>query len=141
MAETVKGIVYPTSGDNIAPLETHFASLAQTADDAIGDLQDIVNDIDDDLQNFKTLATAPAKGSFAFAAPTNTATPVNITISFPPGYFAAAPIVVGCIAGPSTGSAYSIVVHTVTSSQFQVRVIRISGSGAQSLNLNWIAIA
>lgn len=32
---TSKGITYPTSGDNIAPLETHFATLATTTDAAI----------------------------------------------------------------------------------------------------------
>lgn len=36
-ATTSKGIQYPTSGDNITPLETHFANLAESADAAIQD--------------------------------------------------------------------------------------------------------
>lgn len=36
---TERGIVYPTSGDSITPLESAFATLAQTADDAITDLE------------------------------------------------------------------------------------------------------
>ena len=37
-ALTPKGIQYPTSGDNITPLETHFANLAESADTAIGEV-------------------------------------------------------------------------------------------------------
>lgn len=36
---TERGIVYPTSGDSITPLESAFATLAQTADDAITNLE------------------------------------------------------------------------------------------------------
>lgn len=36
-ATTSRGIQYPTSGDNITPLETHFANLAESTDTAITD--------------------------------------------------------------------------------------------------------
>lgn len=36
MASTSKGIIYPTSSSLIAPLETHFANLASTTNDALG---------------------------------------------------------------------------------------------------------
>jgi hypothetical protein len=49
MASTDKGIVYPTSGDNIAPLETHFASLAQSADDAITEVETLAEEIEESV--------------------------------------------------------------------------------------------
>jgi len=139
-SNTSKGITYPTSGDNIAPLETHFASLAITADDAIVELEEALDAVDLDLQNFKGDISIPASGSYAFTGPETTSTAVNITVTFPVGYFASAPLVVACIAGPSTASSHTATLHTVTASQFQAKIVRISGSTAQSLNLNWIAI-
>jgi hypothetical protein len=140
MAETLRGITYPTSGDNIAPLETHFASLAGTADDAIGVVQEDLALVNADLQDFKTQVSSPASGSFSFAAPTSTSTAVNITVTLPSGYFSLAPLVVACISGPSDASPYTATIHTVTASQFQAKIVRISGSTAQTLGLNWIAI-
>jgi hypothetical protein len=140
MASTTRGITYPTSGDNIAPLETHFASLAETTDTAISEVEDTIADVDADLQSFKLQAAAPSKGTFAFVGPANTTTAVNIVVTFPPGYFSTAPIVVVTISGPDTASPYTASVHTVTTSQFQAKIVRISGSTAQNLSLNWIAL-
>jgi hypothetical protein len=140
MASTTRGIVYPTSGDSIAPLETHFASLAESTDTAISEVEDTIADVDADLQDFKNQSTVPASGSFEFASPTSTSTAVNITVTFPPGYFTTTPIVVASIAGPSDASPYTATTHTVTTSQFQAKVVRISGSTAQTLRLNWIAL-
>lgn len=140
MASTDKGIVYPTSGDNIAPLETHFASLAQSVDDAIVVVDDVVADIDTDLQAFKTsVGNITQTGSFAFTGPTATATPVNITITLPSGYFSTTPVVVATVSGTNTASGYFPMLHSITSSQFQVRVWRITGTAAETLTLQWMA--
>jgi len=140
MAQTSRGITYPTSGDNIAPLETHFASLAGTTNTAIGVVQADVDSVDADLQDFKSQVSLPASGSFSFTGPSDTSTAVNITVPFPSGYFSAAPVVVACISGPSTASPHTATIHSVTSSQFQAKVVRISGTTAQSLALKWIAL-
>jgi hypothetical protein len=140
MAETLRGITYPTSGDNIAPLETHFASLAGTADDAIGAVETDLALVNADLQDFKTeVGLAPLVGVFSFTGPTSSVTPVNITVTFTSGYFSAAPVVVATVAGLSTSGPYFPVIHSVTSSQFEVRVWRASGTTAETLSLNWIA--
>jgi len=137
---TTRGIVYPTSGDSIAPLETHFATLATSTDDAISDLETTVDAIDQDLQDFKLQAANPDSGSYAFTGPSETSTAVNITVPFSSGYFSIAPLVVACIAGPSTASPYTATIHSVTNTQFQAKIVRISGSTAQALSLNWIAL-
>mgnify|MGYP007100047022 CR=1 FL=1 len=140
MASTTKGIVYPTSGDNIAPLETHFASLAQSVDDAIVVVDDVVADIDTDLQAFKASSgKIPQTGSFAFTGPSSSATPVNLTITLPSGYFDSAPVVVATVSGTNSSNAYFPVLHSITSSQFQVRVWTTNATVAQSLTLQWIA--
>jgi hypothetical protein len=140
MASTSKGIVYPTSGDNIAPLETHFASLAQSTDDAIVDTEAIISDVDDDLQAFKIeVGKASRSGSFSFTGPTSTTTPVNITVSLPAGYFPTAPVVVATVSGTSSSSAYFPVLHSITAGQFQARIWRTTGTTAESLTLRWIA--
>lgn len=140
MASTDKGIVYPTSGDNIAPLETHFASLAQSADDAIADLKVLTDATEQDLENLRDeLGTLPLSASFAFTGPADSATPTDFTVTFPGGYFASAPVVVASVQGTTTSSGYFATLHSITASQFQVRVWRLSGTTAQSLTLQWIA--
>jgi hypothetical protein len=141
MASTSKGIVYPTSGDEIAPLESHFASLASTANTALITLNDIVDGVDDDLQAFKgEVGVIPAEGSFSFTGPTSTTTPTELTITLPSGYFSTIPVVVATVSGVSTSSPYFAVLHSVTTSQFKARIWRTIGTAADtSLKLNWIA--
>lgn len=125
MAFTTRNIAYPTSGDNIAPLETWFASLANTADDAIGDLEVVVDAVDASVDTLRTdIGVIPKVGAYAFTSPLSTATPVNMTITLPSGYFADAPTVVATVAGTSSSGAYFPVVHSVISSQFKVNVWR-----------------
>ena len=140
-AETSKGIIYPTSGDNIAPLESHFGSLASTTNDALIELDGIIGDVDDDLQGFKVeVGVVPATGSFSFTGPTSTTVPVDLTISLPSPYFSTAPTVVATVSGISTSSAYFAVLHSITTSQFQARVWRSTGTDSDTaLKLNWIA--
>lgn len=140
MASTTKGIVYPTSGDNITPLETHFASLAQSADDAIIDLETSVNTVQDNIDALElAVGKIPQTGKFTFTGPTSTTVPVNVTITLPGGYFTIAPTIVATVSGSSTASAYFAVTHSVTTSQFQARIWRTTGTTAESLALHWIA--
>lgn len=140
MAATAKGIVYPTSGDNIAPLETHFASLAETADDAIGVLETAVETVQDNIDALElAVGKVPQTGKFTFTGPTSTTTPVNVTVTLPGGYFTVAPTVVTTVSGGSGASAYFAVTHSITTSQFQARIWRTTGTTAESLTLQWIA--
>jgi hypothetical protein len=141
MAETSKGIIYPTSGDEIAPLESHFASLASTTDTALIAVDTAIDGVDTDLQDFKDeVGLIVQTGSFSFTGPTSNTTPVDITVTLPAGYFSAAPIVVGTVVGINTSSAYFPVLHTITASQFQARIWRTTGSTADTaLKLNWMA--
>jgi hypothetical protein len=140
MALTPKGIVYPTSGDNIAPLETHFSALASSVDDAIIEVEDSVVLVQEDLDDFKIeVGVSPQSSVFTFTGPTSTTVPVDITVTLPGGYFSTAPAVVATVAGSPTASAYFPVLHSITASQFQARVWRTTGTAAESLTLQWIA--
>jgi hypothetical protein len=137
---TTRGITYPTSGDNIAPLETHFSALAGTADDAIGVVEELAEDIEASVQALRDdIGNIPQTGAFTFTGPTSTTTPVNVTVTLPPGYFSTAPTVVATVAGTSSASAYFPVLHSITASQFQARIWRTTGTTGESLTLQWIA--
>jgi hypothetical protein len=137
---TSKGIIYPTSGDSIAPLETHFALMANSTNDALIETDGLITDLEIELQDFKDeVGRVPVDGVFIFTGPTSAGTPVNVTVSLPTPYFPAAPTVVSTVSGVSTSGAYFAVLHSVTSSQFQARIWRTIDGSAESLNLNWIA--
>ena len=137
---TSKGIIYPTSGDSIAPLESHFSVLADSVNDALILTDTAVIGVDGDLQAFKAeVGLVPQVGSFSFTGPTSTSTPVNITVTPPSGYFSTAPVVVATVSGSSTSSPYIAVLHSITSVDFQARIWRTTGTTAESLTLNWIA--
>jgi hypothetical protein len=140
MASTDKGIVYPTSGDNIAPLETHFASLAQSANDAIVEIETLAQDAADAVETLRNdIGNIPQVGSFAFTGPSAAATPAALTITLPSGYFSTAPTVVATVSGINTSNAYFPVLHSITASQFQVRVWTTNATAGESLTLQWIA--
>lgn len=126
MATTSKGIIYPTSSDNIAPLETHFANLASSADTAIGVV----------AASIPAPATA---GSTSFTGPEAAATSVSVSVTFPTA-FATIPKVVATVQG-----AGSVAPHVVTiagspsTTGFSATVYKISGTTAESLVLNWMA--
>jgi hypothetical protein len=117
MAITNKGVTYPTSSDNIAPLETHFANLANTAD------------------NIGALA-----GSESFTGPASTGGYVDVPVSFNDA-LSAAPFVIAVVQGGSTASPYSAtILGTPTTSAFTARVHRLAGSTAETnLKLVWMA--
>jgi len=116
MATTFKGIPYPTSSDNIAPLETHFANLADKADKA-----GIVSAV----QTFNGPASAGAT--------------VTVTVTFTTA-FPSAPKIVTAVQGSAAASPYVCNIYgEPTSTGFVVKVYRVAGSTAESLKLVWMA--
>jgi len=117
MATTFKGIPYPTSSDNIAPLETHFANLADKADKA-----GVVSAV----QTF----TGPADAA---------SSPATVTVTFSTA-FPSAPKVIAAVQGSAAASPYVCNVYgEPTTTGFVVKVHRVSGSTAESLKLVWMA--
>lgn len=114
MAITTKGITYPTSSDNIAPLETHFANLASTAD------------------NLAVIA-----GKETFTGPSAIGAVVDVAVA---QSFSAAPHVVASVQGPSGTASYAVtILGEPTTSGFTARVYKLSGTTAESLKLVWHA--
>lgn len=114
---TVRGIYHPTSGDAIAPLETHFALLAGTVNDRV-----------------------PVSGQKSFTGPASTGGTVSVSVTFA-NAFTNAPLVTASVAGTSVSSAYVVTIYNVTTTGFSATVYRVNGSTAEGgLNLNWIAL-
>lgn len=114
--QTTKGILYPTSNDNIAPLETWFANIAAKADNA---------GVISGVQTF----TGPASAG-ATVTVTVTVSPVHLST---PNFFAV-------VQGSAAASPYICNVYgTPTPSTFVVKVYRVAGSTAETLKLVWMA--
>lgn len=129
MASTDKGIVYPTSGDSIAPLESHFASLAESVDEAVVILEGDITQNAEDIETLRDdIGVILKSGSFAFISPSSTTAPVNITVTLPGGHFTTPPSVVATVSGVSSSGSYFPVIHSTTTSQFQARVWRVTAN-------------
>lgn len=117
MATTTKGITYPTSGDSIAPLETHFANLASSADNA-----------------------GVVSGVESITGPTAAASPVTITVTFP-FELDSVPNITATIGGSAGSNPYIVTVYsTPSATQFVAKVHCLSTiSVAETLNLYWMA--
>jgi len=114
---TPRGIYYPTSGDAIAPLETHFALLANTVNDRLA-----------------------VSGQKSFTGPGATGGTVSVSVTFPQA-FNNVPLVTASVNGTSVSSAYIVTLYNVTTTGFGATVYRANGSTAEGgLNLNWIAL-
>lgn len=126
MASTTRGIIYPTSSNNIAPLETHFANLANSVEEALDDIT---------AGTGSTVLT----GTQSFTGSATTGTTVNVSVTFP-SVQATVPVVTATVRGPNPTSAYIVnIAGSPTTSGFTATVYRASGSTAQSLVLNWMA--
>lgn len=113
---TAKGVTYPTSEDNIAPLETHLATLAETADKA-----------------------GAIGGRDSFVGPDATGSTVNVNVVFDTT-LATAPTVVCSVKSGASASSYIATIVDTSTTGFNARVYRLNGSGADSsLVLHWIA--
>lgn len=116
MAITNKGIPYPTSSDNIAPLETWFANLAAKADNV-----------------------GIVSGSKDFTGPDATGSTVDVAVTFT-NPLATAPVVTATVQGGSASSVYAVtILGAPTTTGFTARVYRLNGSAATALKLSWMA--
>jgi hypothetical protein len=118
MATTSKGIVYPTSSDNIAPLETHFSALASSVNTVL----------------------VRASGTTQFTGPAAAGGIQSVSVSFPSA-FSTAPKVTATVQTTDALSGYAVnIVGAPTTTGFTAMVYRLNGSGANSgLNLVWHA--
>jgi hypothetical protein len=117
MAITNKGVTYPTSGDSIAPLETHFNQLADDADNV-----------------------GVVSGAQTFTGPATTGATVDVTVAMP-FTLSAAPKIVASVQGGTAASVYAItVLGAPTATSFTVRVFKLNGSTAETdLQIVWMA--
>lgn len=117
MAITNKGVIYPTSGDNIAPLETHFQNLATSAD-----------------------KVGVVAGSFAFTGPTTTGAIADVNVTYGQT-LSSAPFVVANVQGGTAPSSYAVtIVGEPTTTGFKARVYKLNGSSAETdLKIAWHA--
>lgn len=116
-ATTHKGIPYPTSSDTIAPLETHFANLADKADKA-----------------------GILSGQYEFTGPADSAaSPATVTVTFATAFPTAPKIICG-VSGSLAASPYVVNVYGApTTTGFVAKVYRVAGSTAETLKLDWFA--
>jgi hypothetical protein len=122
MATTTKGIYYPTSSDNIAPLESHFATLASSVDTAVSKI----------VAGKTNTFTGPADAGTSVAR-----------IDIPYGKtFASIPSVNAILVGGSSAvGPYTVVLYGLTNTTFSAKVFRTNGTGAETgLALHWTAI-
>ena len=117
MATTNKGVYYPTSSDQITPLETVLANIADTADNV-----------------------GVISGEQLFTGPSATGSTVNVTVTFP-FTFSTAPKVVAGVRAPTGTSVYAVtIVGTPSTTGFTARIFRCNGSTAETdLRLVWTA--
>jgi hypothetical protein len=116
MANTNKGVPYPTSSSNIAPLETHFANLAEGADN-----------------------TGVLTGTQQFVGPSATAGTVSVTVPF--GLtLKRSPVLAVTVQAGAAASSYIATISARSTTQFTAKIYRLNGSGADSnLFLHWMA--
>lgn len=117
MANTTKGVTYPTSGDNIAPLETHFENLADTADNV-----------------------GVVSGVVTVTGPTAAATAATVTVTFP-FELDSVPNITATIGGSAGSYPYLVTVYsTPTATQFVAKIHCFSTiPSAETLKLYWMA--
>jgi hypothetical protein len=121
MATTTNGIYYPTSSDNIAPLESVFATMASSVDDAVKKIE--------------------SGKSTAFTVGTTVGNSNTTAITFASA-FATVPSIVGSVQMNATGSAYSVSFHEVSETGCTAKVTRVAGTTNDgNLFVNWIARA
>ncbi len=126
MATTTRGIIYPTSSDNIAPLETHFANLASSTNTALDTIA-------------STVPAATLAGSTSFTGPATTGASVSVPVTFG-STLSAAPKVTVTVQGGSSVSPYAVAIAgSPSTGGFTATVYRIAGTTAESLVLNWMA--
>jgi hypothetical protein len=114
---TAKGITFPTQSDNIAPLESILAIIANGADQV-----------------------GIVSGRFSIPArPDATGGTVGISVTFDYA-LESAPVVTGTIQAGAGASSYIITIVDTSTTGFNAKAYRLNGSGADStLVLHWMA--
>lgn len=117
MAMTIKGVYYPTSSDQITPLETILANIAESADEV-----------------------GVVTGEQLFTGSGTTGEIVTVTVTFPIT-FASAPRVTATVKGGTGSSVYAVTISgEPTTTGFSAKVFRCNGSTAENdLKLVWAA--
>ena len=119
MATTPKGLVYPTSSDQITPLESVFAAMATSVDEAI-----------------------PLSGSYSLQFTGNSAATQVVSVTFGQTLSSATDRIQVTVRGPvSSSSSYVPTVTNSTTEGCTVNVYRIDGSGTQTINLVWSVVS
>jgi len=119
MATTTNGIYYPTSSDNIAPLESVFATMATSVDTAVKRIQ--------------------SGRSSAITVGTTVGNSNTTTITFSPA-FSAAPFITGNVQMTASGSAYNVSFFGVSATGATAKVTRVAGTTSDgNLFVNWNA--
>ena len=117
MANTNKGVDYPTSSSNIAPLETHFANLAAGADN---------------------IGVLSGTTTFTGSAYSGTVTYVTVAVSY--GKTMARVPTVSCTVENVSTVPYLVNIRDITTTGFNARVYRFTenGSAEANLKLHWM---
>lgn len=117
MPNTNKGVYYPSSSDQIAPLQTILGNIAQTADNV-----------------------GVVTGEQLFTGPAATGEVVTVNVSFPAA-LSAVPKVFTTVRGGTGASVYAVtILGDPTVNGFSARVFRCNGSTAETnLRLTWAA--
>nr|DAW17419.1 MAG TPA: hypothetical protein [Caudoviricetes sp.] len=123
MATTAKGIYYPTSSDNIAPLETHFSTLASSVNTAL------------------TKIAAGKTSTFTGPATVNTSVS-QLSIPFGQTFSTIPTVTASLVGGSSAVLSYTVVIYGITTTNFNVKVYRSSptGTAETGLSVHWQAI-
>lgn len=121
MATTANGIYYPTSSDNIAPLESVFSTMATSVDAAVKKIE--------------------SDKSTAFSVGTTVGNANTVAITFASA-FATVPSIVGSVEMTAAGSAYSVSFHGASTTGCTAKVTRVAGTTNDgNLFVNYIARA
>lgn len=117
MAMTNKGVYYPTSSDQITPLETILANIASSADEV-----------------------GVVTGEQLFTGSGTTGGIVTVNVTFPIT-FTSAPRVTATVKGGTGSSVYAVTISgEPTTTGFSAKVFRCNGSTAENnLKLVWAA--
>jgi hypothetical protein len=142
MASTSKGIVYPTSGDNIAPLETHFSALASSVNTALISIDEDITEQGTEIETLQTAIGNIQKGRFSsITGPQYRNSPKYVGVIPFSSRFDGVPVVTASVSSTlATTSGYVVTVFAVTDLQFQARIWKINDTvEVETLTLNWIA--
>lgn len=126
MATTAQGIIYPTSTDNIAPLETHFANLAESVDLAITAA----------VEGGTGATSTFQSGTVSLTGPSGSGNFVTQSVTFPTTYLSV-PTITLTVEGnaPYAASIYG----APTTTGFVAKIYKLKTSGSETVKLHWMA--